>query len=111
MLRQKTLMIDIFYFTHAVSKAVSLTDSHTMTPFDGSGEEAFRKHYGKRRKLLVQAISPFPTMFSTLSKTELRSDCTYVQADLALHSPLHYKRTLALYHTIPTFNDPVKESL
>ena len=39
-----------------------------MTLFDASGKEAFRKHCGKKRKLLVQAISPFPTMFSTLSK-------------------------------------------
>ena len=39
-----------------------------MTPFDEFRKEAFRKIVGKG-KLLVQAVSPFPTMFSTLSKT------------------------------------------
>ena len=34
-----------------------------MTPFDTSGKEAFEN--------IVQTISPFPTMFSTLSKTEI----------------------------------------
>ena len=41
-----------------------LTHSHTMTPFDGSGKEA-KKLFENVEKLLVQAISPFPTMFST----------------------------------------------
>ena len=36
-----------------------LSHSHTMTSFDRSGKEA-----------ILQAISPFPTMFSTLSKTD-----------------------------------------
>ena len=42
-----------------------LTHSHTMTPFDASGKQAFRKHCRKRRNCLEQAISPFPTVFST----------------------------------------------
>ena len=44
-----------------------LTHSHTMTPL---GKKPFENIVGKE-KLLVQAISPFPTMFSTLSKTEI----------------------------------------
>ena len=35
----------------------------------GLGKKPFEKE--KKEKLLVQAISPFPTMFSTLSKTEI----------------------------------------
>ena len=42
-----------------------LTHSHTMTPFDASGKEAFWKHCGKRRNCSQRAISPFPTVFST----------------------------------------------
>ena len=42
-----------------------------MTPFDASGREAFWKALWEKEKLLVQAISPFPTLFSTLSKTEI----------------------------------------
>ena len=47
---------------------LSLTHSHTMTPFDASGKQAFRKILWEKEKLLVQAISPFATMFSALSK-------------------------------------------
>ena len=43
-----------------------LTHSHITTPLDGSGKTLWEKE-----KLLVQAISPFPTMFSTLSKQEI----------------------------------------
>ena len=42
-----------------------LTHSHTMTPFDAPGKQAFRKHCGKRRNCLSEAISPFLTVFST----------------------------------------------
>ena len=42
-----------------------------MTPFDISGKEAFSKHCGKRRKCWLPAFSPFPTLFSTLSKIEI----------------------------------------
>ena len=42
-----------------------LTHSHTMTPFDDPGKQAFRKQCGKRRNCLYQAISPFATVFST----------------------------------------------
>ena len=44
-----------------------LKHSHTMTPFDTPGKQAFWKHCGKRRNRLWQAISPFPTVFSTCS--------------------------------------------
>ena len=42
-----------------------------MTPFDASGKEALLKTQWEKEKLLVQAISPFPTLFSSLSKTEI----------------------------------------
>ena len=44
-----------------------LSHSHTMTPFDASGKQAFWKHCGKRRNCSYRAISPFPTLFSTCS--------------------------------------------
>ena len=42
-----------------------LTHSHTMTPFEACGKQAFGKHCGKRRNCSLRAISPFPTVFST----------------------------------------------
>ena len=39
-----------------------------MTPFDTPGKKAFWKHYGKMRNCSQRAISPFPTVFSKLSK-------------------------------------------
>ena len=40
-----------------------LTHSHTMTPFDESGKEAFWKHSGKRRNCLYKQFLPFPQCF------------------------------------------------
>ena len=37
------------------------------THFDASTKDSFSKHCGKRRNCLLQAISSFPTMFSTQS--------------------------------------------
>ena len=42
-----------------------------MTPFDRTGKRSLLKTLWEKNSLLVQAISPFPTMFSTLSKTEI----------------------------------------
>ena len=42
-----------------------------MTPFDTSRKRSLLKTLWEKEKLLVQAISPFPTVFSTLSKTEI----------------------------------------
>ena len=91
----------------------------TINPFQHNdtfwriSERSLLKTLWEKEKLLVQAISPFPTMFSTISKTEIiifltfslssanafnlvwskilccrecraRSACTYVQSDLAL---------------------------
>ena len=42
-----------------------------MTPFDAPRKEAFLKALSEKEKLLIQAISPFRTMFSTLSKTKI----------------------------------------
>ena len=42
-----------------------LTHSHTITPFDAPGKQAFWKHCGKRRYCSWRAISAFPTVFST----------------------------------------------
>ena len=42
-----------------------LTHSHTVTPFDAPGKQAFWKHCGKRRNCSQRAIFSFPTVFST----------------------------------------------
>ena len=39
--------------------------------FNNPKEEGFGKHCGKRRKSWQPAFSPFPTVFSTLSRREL----------------------------------------
>ena len=49
-----------------------------MTPSDVSGKEAFSKHCGKRRKCWQPAFSHFPTMFSTLSNTEIIIYVTFI---------------------------------
>ena len=41
-----------------------------MTPFDRSGKSVLKTLWEKE-KLLVQAISPFPAMFFTLTKAEI----------------------------------------
>ena len=48
-----------------------LTHSHTMAPFDRVWERSLLKTLWEKEKLLIQAISPFPKMFSSLSKTEI----------------------------------------
>ena len=55
-----------FIDCHSFSKSwIRLTHSHTMTPFDTPGKQAFWKHCGKRRNCSQRAISPFSTVFST----------------------------------------------
>ena len=48
-----------------------LTHSYIMTPFDGPEKRVFLKTLWEKEKVLIQALSPLPTMFSTLSKTEI----------------------------------------
>ena len=58
---------------------VNLTLCHTIPTFNNTEEEAFWKHFGKRRKCWEPAFSPFPIMFSTLSKIYLSfSDIYFV---------------------------------
>ena len=72
------LVTSIFSFSHNLFKSPlswgrkkselcckDLTHSHTMTPFDAPKIYSCRKHCEKRRNCLLQAISPFLTMFST----------------------------------------------
>ena len=49
----------------------ALTLYHTIRTFNDPKEEGFGKHCGKRRKCWQPAFSPFPTVFSTLSKREI----------------------------------------
>ena len=68
-----------------------------------------------KEKLLVQAISPFPTMFSTLSKTEI---IIFVTFNLSSANALNLVRPkilscgkgLILYQTNPVFHDPAEEA-
>ena len=59
-------------------KVKRLTLYHTIPPFNNPKEEGFGKHCGKRRKCWLPAFSPFPTMFSTLSKTEILILATFI---------------------------------
>ena len=54
-----------------------LTLYHTIPTFDNPKEGGFGKHCGKRRKCWFPAFSPFPTVFSTLSKGEIRITATF----------------------------------
>ena len=47
-----------------------------MTPLTGLGEKPFENIMGKGE--ITYTISPFPTMFSTLSKTEIIIFVTFV---------------------------------
>ena len=53
------------FWKHCGKRRNILTHSHTMTPFHAPGKQAFWKHCGKRRNCSERAISPFPTVFST----------------------------------------------
>ena len=48
-----------------------LTHSHTMTPFDASGKEAFWKHFGKRRNCLYKQFLLFPQYFLLYQRQKL----------------------------------------
>ena len=65
--------------TFAIVKKISfinncrhkLTLYHTIPTLKDPEGEAFYKHGGKRRKCWLPAFSPFPTMFSTLSRRKM----------------------------------------
>ena len=50
---------------------IGLTHSHTKTPFDGSGKEAFWKHCGKRRNCLYKQFLLFPQCFLLYQRQKL----------------------------------------
>ena len=50
---------------------IILTPSHTMTPFDASRKEAFRKHRGKRRNCLYKQFLLFPQCFLLYQRQKL----------------------------------------
>ena len=54
-----------------------LTHFHTMTHVIQVWERSLWKTLWEKEKFLVQAISPFPTMFSTLSKREISIFVTF----------------------------------
>ena len=60
----------------AWTETVNLTHSHNDT-LRQVWERSLLKTLWEKEKLLVQAISPFPTMFSTLSKTEITVFVTF----------------------------------
>ena len=60
-----------------IDKSIS-THYHTIPTFDASEKEAFRKHCGKKKKMLVTSIFSFFTMFSTLHKTNFKFSVTFI---------------------------------
>ena len=65
------------YTTHALAKG-GLSIYHTIQSFNTSEKKSFWKHWGKRRKCWQAAISPFPTMFSTFSKSNFNFWVTFI---------------------------------
>ena len=55
----------------------TLTNYNTIFTLNDPEKETFRKHCGKPRKCWLPAFPPFPTMFSTLSLTEIIILATY----------------------------------
>ena len=51
---------------------------HTNTTFNDPKEEGFEKQCGKRGKCWFPAFSPFPTMFSTLPKSNFIFSFTFM---------------------------------
>ena len=89
-----------------------LTHSHTVTPFDAPGKQAFWKHCGKRRNCSLRAISPFPTVFSThldnflpfSSNLKLSSANSFnLEESKILSSVTHF-------HTMTPFDAPGKQT-
>ena len=82
--KEKLLVTSNFFFSYNVFKtwmllmrqneylwSKGLTLYHTILTFNDPKEEGFGKHCEKRRKCWQPAFSPFPTVFSTLSKREI----------------------------------------
>ena len=87
-----------------------LTHSHTMTPFDVSGKEAFWKHCGKRRNCLYKQFLLYPQYF-LLSKSEIiifvTLNLSSVNAfNLVLSKILSYGNGLTVYQTTECLTGP-----
>ena len=53
------------------TQSLVITLSYTIPNSNDPMKKPFWKHFEKRRKCCLPAFSPFPTMFSALSKTEI----------------------------------------
>ena len=60
-----------------IKPSADLTVFHITLTFNNLEEGGFGKHCGKRRKCWKPAFSPFPTVFSTLSKGEILITTTF----------------------------------
>ena len=90
--KEKLIVTSNFSFSHIVFKRLQLQTSknqglfgkgltlyHTIKrQFNDPVKEAFWKHCRKRRKCWEPAFSPFPTMFSTLSKTNFNFSPAFI---------------------------------
>ena len=100
------------FLAHLRTKCLTLY--HTIPTFNDPKEEAFGKHCGKRRKCWQPAFSPFPTVFSNLSKREIII-CTTSNLLSAsafnLDEPkiLSFGKELILYYLTPSLNTPEKK--
>ena len=93
---------------------VLLTHSDTMTPFDWSGKEAFKKHCEKRRNCLYKQLLLFPQCFLVFLLYQRQEVLIFVTFNLSSANAFNLVWSKILlcgnglneYHTIQTINDP-----
>ena len=96
--------------------APRLAHSHTMTPFDAPGKQAFLKTLWEKKKLLVTSnfsfihivFYPFRELSAIFIKFKIVV-CRLFQFGRVEN--LLFGKGLILYLTVPTFNDPKEEGL
>ena len=99
----------MFELHHALFSAI-LTLYHTIPTFNNPEEEGFGKHCWKRRKCWLPAFSPFPTVFSALSKREIVTLATFDLSsanalNLVMSKILSFVKGLnCLHFSVNTFN-------
>ena len=107
------MVTSIFSFPHNVFKRLlphrSLTLYHTIPTINDPNEKGFGKHWGKRRKCWKPAFSPFPTVFSNLTRREIiiltASNLSSANAfNLDQAKILSFGKELTHYHTMPHFD-------
>ena len=91
-------------------------DYNTIRTCDDLKKEGFEKHCGKRRKCWQPAFSPFPTLFSTLSKKEYVILATFNLSSanafkLVTSKILSFGKGLTLSHTFLSLSNSKEENI